>query len=68
MTAGFLRYTTWLKLGILTLLAVWALVFRLGSWSHFVPFVAQRPGSCRYCQPSQADWWQRSTVSADGGT
>ena len=24
---------------------IWALVFRLGSWSHFVPFVAQRPGS-----------------------
>ncbi len=43
--AGFLRRATWLKLGILALLVVWALVFRLGSWSHFVPFVAQRPGS-----------------------
>ncbi len=29
--AGFLRYATWLKLGILALLVIWALVFRLGS-------------------------------------
>ncbi|HVH11345.1 MAG TPA: amino acid permease, partial [Gemmatimonadales bacterium] len=26
-------------------IAVLALVLRLGSWSHFVPFVAQRPGA-----------------------
>src|SRR5450631_975360 len=44
-SAGFLRYITWLKFAILALLVVWALVFRLGSWSHFVPFVAQRSGS-----------------------
>ena len=43
--AGFLRYITWLKLGVLGLIVVWALVFRLGSWSHFVPLVAQRSGS-----------------------
>jgi len=43
--AGVLRYATWLKFGILALLVVWALVFQLGSWSHFVPFIAQRPGS-----------------------
>ena len=45
MSAGFMRWITWLKLGVLGLLTVWALVFRLGSWSNFVPFVAQRPGS-----------------------
>jgi APA family basic amino acid/polyamine antiporter len=45
VAAGVLRSITWLKFAILALLVVWALVFRLGSWSHFVPFVAQRPGS-----------------------
>ncbi len=44
-SAAFLRWTTWLKLGVLVCLTVWALVFRLGSWSNFTPFVAQRPGS-----------------------
>jgi APA family basic amino acid/polyamine antiporter len=45
VSAGFLRWTTWLKLGVLGTLVVWAIVFRLGSWSNFVPFTAQRPGS-----------------------
>lgn len=45
VTAGFLRWTTWLKLGLLAFLVVWAIAFRLGSWSNFVPFVSQRPGS-----------------------
>lgn len=43
--AGVLRWITWFKLGILALLAIWPIVFRLGSWSNFVPFVAQRPGA-----------------------
>jgi APA family basic amino acid/polyamine antiporter len=45
MSAGFLRWTTWLKLGLLGFLTVWAFAFRLGSWSNFVPFAAQHPGS-----------------------
>ena len=45
VTAGFLRWTTWLKLGLLAFLVVWAIAFRLGSWSNFVPFISQRPGS-----------------------
>jgi APA family basic amino acid/polyamine antiporter len=45
MSAGFLRWITWLKFGVLATLTVWALVFRLGSWSNFVPFVAQHPGA-----------------------
>jgi basic amino acid/polyamine antiporter, APA family len=45
LSAGFLRWITWLKLGVLASLVVWAIFFRLGSWSNFVPFVAQRPGS-----------------------
>ena len=43
--AGILRWTTWLKLGVLASMVVWAFALRLGSWSNFVPFVAQRPGS-----------------------
>lgn len=45
ISAGVLRWATWLKLGILALLVVWALVFRLGAWSNFVPFFEQRSGS-----------------------
>src|SRR6267154_3647516 len=43
--AGILRWTTWLKLGVLASMVIWAFGFRLGSWSNFVPFVAQHPGS-----------------------
>jgi basic amino acid/polyamine antiporter, APA family len=43
--AGVLRWFTWFKLGILALLAVWPIIFKLGSWSNFVPFVAQRHGA-----------------------
>jgi basic amino acid/polyamine antiporter, APA family len=45
VSAGFLRWITWLKFAVLATLTVWALVFRLGSWSNFVPFVAQRSGA-----------------------
>ncbi len=43
--AGFLQGLTWLKIGALALVVVWALTLGLGRWSHFTPFVAQRPGS-----------------------
>jgi APA family basic amino acid/polyamine antiporter len=45
ISAGFLRGITWLKFAVLATLTVWALAFRLGSWSNFVPFVTQRPGA-----------------------
>jgi len=45
LSAGFMRLVTWLKLGVLGVVVVWAVAFRLGSWSNFVPFVAQHPGS-----------------------
>ena len=73
--AGFLRYATWLKLAILALLVVWALAFRLGSWSHFVPFVAQRPGSAPLLPAiagalvaafySFGGWWDVSKVAGE---
>jgi APA family basic amino acid/polyamine antiporter len=73
--AGLLRYVTWLKLGVLALIVVWALVFRLGSWSHFVPFVAQRPGSSPLLPAiagamvaafySYGGWWDVSKVAGE---
>jgi len=73
--AGFLRYLTWLKLAILALLVVWALVFRLGSWSHFVPFMAQRPGSAPLLPAiagaliaafySFGGWWDVSKIAGE---
>ncbi|MGH9746473.1 MAG: APC family permease [Candidatus Acidiferrales bacterium] len=44
-SAGFLRWVTWLKFAVLATLVVWAIAFRLGNWSNFLPFAAQRPGS-----------------------
>lgn len=43
--AGFLQGLTWLKIGALALVVVWALALGLGNWSHFTPFVVQRAGS-----------------------
>jgi APA family basic amino acid/polyamine antiporter len=73
--AGFLRYATWLKLGILVVIVVWALAFRLGSWSHFVPFVAQHPGSAPLLPAlagalvaafySFGGWWDVSKIAGE---
>ncbi|HEU4389894.1 MAG TPA: amino acid permease [Blastocatellia bacterium] len=43
--AWLLRWLTAAKLGLIGFLIVWSLALRLGDWSNFVPFVAQRPGS-----------------------
>jgi basic amino acid/polyamine antiporter, APA family len=73
--AGFLRYITWLKFAILALLVVWAVVFRLGSWAHFVPFVAQRSGSTPLLPAlggalvaafySFGGWWDVSKIAGE---
>jgi len=73
--AGFLRYATWLKLGILVLIVVWALLLRLGSWSHFVPFVAQHSGSAPLLPAlagaliaafySFGGWWDVSKIAGE---
>src|ERR1700687_5211955 len=75
VSAGFIRWTTWLKLGLLAFLTVWALVFRLGSWSNFVPFVAQRPGSLPLAPAlgvgvvgaffSFGGWWDVSKIAGE---
>jgi len=43
--SGLMQALTALKLGALGLIAILALALRAGSWSNFVPFVAQRAGS-----------------------
>jgi basic amino acid/polyamine antiporter, APA family len=75
LAAGVLRYLTWLKFAILALLVVWALLFRLGSWSHFVPFLAQRPGSMPLLPAvagalvaafySFGGWWDVSKIAGE---
>jgi len=75
LSAGFLRWITWLKLGVLGLITVWAIVFHLGSWSNFVPFVAQRPGSLALGPSlgvgmvaafySFGGWWEVSKIAGE---
>jgi len=43
--SGLMQWLTALKLGALGLIAVLALALHAGSWSNFVPFIAQRAGS-----------------------
>ena len=75
LSAGFLRWITWLKLGVLALLTVWAIAFRLGTWSNFVPFVARRPGSLPILPALAAGmvgaffsfggWWDVSKIAGE---
>jgi APA family basic amino acid/polyamine antiporter len=75
LSAGFMRWITWLKLGVLGLLTVWAIIFHLGSWSNFVPFVAQRPGSLALGPAlgvgmvaafySFGGWWEVSKITGE---
>lgn len=43
--ARLVRWLTVLKVGLLAFILIWGFGFRLGSWSNFTPFVAQRPNS-----------------------
>jgi APA family basic amino acid/polyamine antiporter len=75
LSAGFLRWITWLKLGVLALLTVWAIAFRLGTWSNFVPFVTRRPGSLPILPALAAGmvgaffsfggWWDVSKIAGE---
>jgi APA family basic amino acid/polyamine antiporter len=42
---GLIRWLTALKLGSLLLILLWGFGLRLGDWSNFTPFLAQREGS-----------------------
>jgi APA family basic amino acid/polyamine antiporter len=73
--AGFLQGLTWLKIAALALLVVWALAFGLGNWSHFLPFVAQRPGSTPLFAALAASsmaafysfggWWEATKIAGE---
>jgi APA family basic amino acid/polyamine antiporter len=75
VSAGFLRWTTWFKLGLLALLVVWAIALRVGSWSNFEPFVAQRNGSLPLVPAlgaamvaaffSFGGWWDVSKIAGE---
>ncbi|MGA7553158.1 MAG: amino acid permease [Candidatus Acidiferrales bacterium] len=75
ISAGFLRWITWLKFAVLVTLTVWALAFRLGSWTNFVPFVAPHPGALPLVPALGAatvgaffcfsGWWDATKISGE---
>ena len=75
LSAGFLRWLTWLKFGVLFAIVAWAIAFRLGSWGNFIPFVPQRAGSLPLAPALAAatvaaffsfgGWWDVSKVAGE---
>ena len=75
VSAGVLRWSTWLKLGLITVLVVWGFALHLGSWTNFAPFIAQRPGSLPLFPAlgaamvgaffSFGGWWDVSKISGE---
>jgi APA family basic amino acid/polyamine antiporter len=75
LSAGVLRWSTWLKLGLLAVLGVWGFSLHAGSWSNFLPLVAQRPGSLPLIPAlgaamvgaffSFGGWWDVSKISGE---
>jgi APA family basic amino acid/polyamine antiporter len=73
--AGITRWLTFLKLGLLACLIIWGFARGLGDWSHFVPFVAQRPASAPLGSAlaiglvsaffSFGGWWDASKVAGE---
>jgi APA family basic amino acid/polyamine antiporter len=75
LSAGVLRWSTWLKLGLLAMLVLWGFSLHSGSWSNFAPFVTQRPGSLPLLPAlgaamvgaffSFGGWWDVSKISGE---
>ena len=75
MSAGFLRWITWLKFLVIGILVFWAIAFRLGTWSNFVPFAAQRPGALPLAPAlgiaivsaffSFGGWWDAAKIAGE---
>jgi basic amino acid/polyamine antiporter, APA family len=73
--AGVLRALTFLKVAFLAFLIVWAFLFQLGDWTHFVPLVAQRPGSAPFAAAfaggmvsaffSFGGWWDAAKLAGE---
>jgi APA family basic amino acid/polyamine antiporter len=51
ISTGFLRWTTWLKLGLLGFLTFWAFAFRLGSWLTSYRLLLSVPVPCLWRLP-----------------
>jgi APA family basic amino acid/polyamine antiporter len=74
-SAGFMRWITWIKCGVLAFLVIFALAFRLGAWSHFAPFWRARPGSLPLVPAlasamvagffSFGGWWDVSKIAGE---
>jgi len=62
-----MQWLTALKLGALGLIAILALALRAGSWSHFAPFITQRPVRIRFRWRWPPGSWARSSRLAAGG-
>jgi APA family basic amino acid/polyamine antiporter len=64
-----------LKLGLLAFVILWALLFQLGDWSNFTPFVARHPDSPAFIGAlaggligaffSFAGWWDLSKLAGE---
>ena len=75
MSAGFLRWITWLKFLVIGILVFWAIAFRLGTWSNFVPFAMQRPGALPLAPAlgiaivsaffSFGGWWDAAKIAGE---
>jgi APA family basic amino acid/polyamine antiporter len=73
--ANSLQGLTWLKVGALASLPIWAVALRLGAWSHFCPLVAQRSGSSPLLAGlagssmaafySFGGWWEAAKISGE---
>jgi len=69
------RWLTGLKLLTLAVILVWGFALGLGDWSHFTPFVAQRPGSAPLAGAlagalvaaffSFGGWWDLSKLAGE---
>jgi basic amino acid/polyamine antiporter, APA family len=73
--ALFIRALMFLKLGLLAFVILWALLFQLGDWSNFTPFVARHPDSPAFIGAlaggligaffSFAGWWDLSKLAGE---
>jgi APA family basic amino acid/polyamine antiporter len=73
--AWLMRWLTVLKLGFLGFLVLWGFGLRLGDWSNFLPFVAQRSGSAPLSMAlaggmvaaffSFGGWWEVNKVAGE---
>jgi APA family basic amino acid/polyamine antiporter len=69
------RWLTILKLGLLLFILLWGFGLRLGDWSHFTPFLAQREGSSPLFEAlagglvaaffSFGGWWDLSKLAGE---